>query len=37
MLSFNKGDKVFLNGDIVKIQIRMEKISETIDNLKELK
>lgn len=35
--SYLESERSFLNGDIVKIQIRMEKISETIDKIKELK
>ena len=35
--SYLESERSLLNGDIVKIQIRMEKISETIDKIKELK
>lgn len=35
--SYLESERSLLNGDIVKIQIRMEKISETIGKIKELK
>ena len=35
--NYLEAERSFLNGDIVKIQIRMEKISETIGKIKELK
>ena len=35
--SYLESERSLLNGDIVKIQIRMEKISETINKIKELK
>ena len=35
--SYLEAERSLLNGDIVKIQIRMEKIGETIDKIKTLK